>query len=297
MTQKTIRSGQLELWTEDFGDPSDATILLLAGAGAQGVSWEDDLCLSLAEAGRHVIRFDYRDAGRSDSVDFGTDPYGLSELAADAVAILDGYGIDTAHLVGASMGGAVAQVVALEHPHRVATLTFISSTPTGAEAATESQGGQPPSEAALPGPTPQLLEAMAAASILPSETVEDDVSKSVKTAEALAGSFAPFDAESKRALALLERQRARSWASRRNHAVAVMMSPSRQGRLDQIDRPTLVIHGTEDPMVPLPHGQALAAGVPGATLLTVEGLGHELPRAAWPVVLDAVLQHTEPAAR
>src|SRR5436190_11031502 len=120
MAEKTVQANGVEIWTEDFGDPADPTILLIMGAGGQAILWPDPLCTSLVAGGRHVIRYDNRDVGQTTShADFSAHPYTIGDMAADAVAVLDAYGVERAHIVGASMGGMIAQTVALEHPGRV----------------------------------------------------------------------------------------------------------------------------------------------------------------------------------
>jgi pimeloyl-ACP methyl ester carboxylesterase len=121
--EKTVRSGDLELWTESFGDASRPTVLLIMGVMNQGILWPDEFCAEIADSGYHVIRYDHRDTGQSSSVDFEEHPYTLDDLASDALKVLDGYGVEKAHVVGLSMGGFLAQLLALDHPDRILSLT------------------------------------------------------------------------------------------------------------------------------------------------------------------------------
>src|SRR2546423_177171 len=129
MSERVVEANGIEIWTEDFGEPADPTVLLIMGASAQGIMWPEELCERLVEGGRHVIRYDNRDTGQSTCADFSQKTYTVKDMADDAVGVLDAYGVDRADVVGASMGGMIAQTVALEHPERVRSLTSIMSTP------------------------------------------------------------------------------------------------------------------------------------------------------------------------
>jgi pimeloyl-ACP methyl ester carboxylesterase len=216
MATRIIATNTVELCVDASGDRADPTVLLVAGEGTSMASWHRRLCRRLVAAGRHVVRYDHRDVGRSTRYPAGRPPYTLEHLADDAVAVLDGTGVDAAHLVGASMGGMVAQLAALRHPARVATVTAIAS------------------------------------------------------------------AADPRALA----------AAAGNHGVALAATPAWRDRLGELEVPTLVVHGTDDTILPLGHGAALARAVPGARLHVVAGLGHDLPPRCWETVLPLLLAHT-----
>jgi pimeloyl-ACP methyl ester carboxylesterase len=287
--ERVIRSGDLEIWTEYFGDPADPTILLTAGP-APGIAWPDELCEELAAGERHVIRYDHRDTGRSTSIDFATHPYTISDMAADAVGVLDAYSVPSAHVVGVSMGGMIAQTVALEHPRRVASLASLMSTPWGASLGAAFQEGF---EGDLPGPTQKIKEAMAHW-IEPARSDQERIDHMVEGARAFAGMLAPFDEEEARDRFERVVTHSRDREAYMNHYLALAASPDRTGDLHRIEAPTLVIHGTVDPLFPLAHGEATARAIPGAKLLTIEGMGHDphFPPVVSFRIVAALLEHT-----
>jgi pimeloyl-ACP methyl ester carboxylesterase len=285
----TVATDTVDLCTEAFGDPADPTVLLIMGASASMIRWDDRFCRRLAAGGRHVVRYDQRDVGRSTTDAPGQAAYTLEHLADDAVALLDHVGVERGHLVGASMGGMIAQLVALRHPARVATITAIMSTPDPSAATAHLTDGH---ASPLPPPTPAVLDRIARRLELDwtdDAAVVEDV---VAMFRVLAGSRHPFDEAHERALATIELIRSPCLASSSNHGIAVATTPPWRRRLDEIACPTLVIHGTEDPILPFAHGQALAAEIRGARLLPLDGVGHELPMATWDCIVAAVLAHT-----
>ena len=284
-----VKSNGLHIWTESFGNHLHAPILLIAGAGAQSIFWEDEFCQRLAESERFVVRFDNRDTGLSDSVDFESSPYTINDMAADAIAILDAYDLTAAHMVGASGGGLICQVLALEHRRRVLTISALISSPlgTGSNELMNSGYGD------LPPPTTEFLEQL---QDFVGEVPEDRdafIDWTLRKYEAISGSLEVFDKKAKAERAELEFARARNLQAMNNHALAVNISPvSGRALLGGLDVPTLVVHGTEDPLLPYAHGRAIAETIPGAELLTIEKMGHDLPRPAWSQIIKAILQHT-----
>jgi pimeloyl-ACP methyl ester carboxylesterase len=281
-----VRARGVELCTEAFGDAADPTILLVHGVAAAMDFWDDELCRRLAAGPRHVVRYDHRDTGRSTTYPPAAPGYTGRDLADDAVAILDALGVASAHLVGQSMGGALAQRVALDRPERVRSLTLVSTTGVGTL----------PAGTELPPPTDEL------AATFSSPAPEPDWSDRDAVVEYLVDSFrpyagsGPFDEVGLRAAAERAVDRSRNVASAGNHAlVDPGAEPTRA--LGDLDVPTLVIHGTEDPLFPLPHGRALARLIPGAELLVVDRMGHELPRWTWGTTIPAILAHTAAADR
>jgi pimeloyl-ACP methyl ester carboxylesterase len=278
VAERLIETGGVELCTETFGDPERPPILLVHGLGASMLWWQEGFCRLLAEGGRFVIRYDHRDTGRSVTYEPGRPGYTAAALVADAAGVLDAYGIEAAHIVGVSAGGGMAQLLALEQPERVRSLVLISTSPavpTGRE---------------LPPPTDAFARFVSSATVdwTDAQSVVEYV---VAYARMLAGGRRPFDEPATRDLVRREVKRARDFAARRNHDLLTHDDHPREP-LASISAPTLVIHGTADPMFPLEHGQAMGDEIPGARLLALEDAGHGVDRADWQVIVDAILDHT-----
>jgi pimeloyl-ACP methyl ester carboxylesterase len=239
--------------------------------------WRTEFCRRLAQGGRQVVRYDHRDTGQSAHSKPGAPDYTGAELMADAVGLLDALGIKSAHIAGVSMGGGIAQVLALDHPDRVASLTLMSTSPGGADLPPVADGLA--ARFANPAPAPDWSNR------------DDVIDYIVEEHRAYTGTL-PFDADEVRALAAIVIDRTIDIeASTTNHSLLGGGDPLRP-RLGQITAPTLVIHGTQDPLFPLAHGEALAREVPGR-LVTIEGMGHEVPpRRVWNQVIAAMLEHT-----
>jgi len=268
------------LCVDTAGDPADPAILLIAGLGSSMDWWEDEFCTGLAARGRFVIRYDHRDTGQSVSYPPGKPGYTGADLAADAVGILDALGRRSAQLAGISMGGALAQQVALAHPERVGSLVLMSTSPAV------------PCGSELP-PMSEELRAWFAAEV-PDWNERGAVIDYLTAYERHLGGPDYFDEPHVRALAgrIFDRTRDVA-ASMTNHALAEEGDLARGRRLDEIVAPTLVIHGTADPLFPFGHGEALARSIPRAQLLPLAGVGHQLPpRPCWPSVTTAMLTLT-----
>lgn len=291
MPERTVQADGVELWTEDFGDPGQPTVLLISGGATQAIGWSDELIGVLVDGGRHVIRYDNRDVGLSTCVDFDRQPYTLADMAGDAVAVLDAYGVDRAHLVGPSMGGMIAQQVVIDHPERVRTVTCLCSSPAGASSSRAIFGL--PAVDDLPTPSKDFLAAIGSALLHPPTTDEERIETDVKAARTLTGWHTPFDEAYVRDLFRRSLARARVPEAAANHARMATNAPDRRPQLRTLDVPMLVIHGTEDPVFPYEHGVALAEAVPGAVLHTIEGLGHELPPVLHQEVASMILTHTD----
>ena len=292
--ERMIAANGIEICADSFGEPGDPAVLLVMGGGASMLLWDEQFCEQLADGGRFVIRYDNRDTGRTTCCPPGEPNYTLDDMAADGVAVLDAYGVEQAHIVGASMGGIITQAIGLNHPERVLTLTPIMSTPNtgilyGYLGLVETDGDD--AGEALSPPTPEVIEAVAAGAALDWNDREAVLANRIQMFRTLAGSKYPYE-EWRDEVFAAEIDRAVNMQSSLNHGPAIAASPPWHERLDQLSVPTLVIHGTDDPILPYDHGQALAAAIPGATLLALEGVGHELPTGVLDVVIPALLEHT-----
>ena len=241
--------------------------------------WEESFCRRLAGRGRFVIRYDHRDTGRSTTYEPGRPGYGGEDLVADAAGVLDGYGLTAAHVVGASAGGALAQLLALDAPDRVRSLVLIGTSPAV------------PGDRSLPPPSAAFVQFVRSATVdwADAGSVTDYL---VAYARVLAGEERPFEEAETRELVRRDVARARDFSALQNHGLLRDDDRPREP-LSSIQAPTLVIHGTADPVFPFPHGQALAAEIPGARLLALEGAGHGLQRADWDAVTEAIAAHTD----
>ena len=287
MAERMARVGEVELCYETFGDPRDPAMLLIMGLNTQMIAWPDELCAALADRGLHVIRFDNRDVGRSSRLSHLPPPtlrqlmtrdpraaaYTLEDMADDAVGLLDQLAIDSAHVVGASMGGMIAQVVALRHPDRVLSLTSIMSN-TGAR-----RSGQP---------------ALRLYPLFVRRAPHDRdgfVEHVVRMFKAIGSPAFPLDEDAVRDGAARAYDRGLSAAGAGRQLAAVLAAQDRTLALRRLRVPTLVIHGTADRLVAPSGGRRTARAIPGARLLMIEGMGHDLPREAWPRLVDAIAEN------
>jgi pimeloyl-ACP methyl ester carboxylesterase len=291
MSEQTARVGDIELAYESFGSPEDPALLLVMGLGTQMLGWHEEFCELLAERGFFVVRFDNRDVGRSTWIEDGPRPdlgaalagdassagYLLRDMAADGFGLLDALGIERAHVVGASMGGMIAQTMAIDNPERVLSLTSIMST-TG-----ERSVGQPSPEG-----TAALLRA-------PSGGREEFAQGAVDTFSAIGSKGFPIDEETLRERALQSYDRGYNPLGISRQLLAIIASGDRTEALRKLDVPALVIHGDVDALVNISGGRATAEAIPGARLEVIEGMGHDLPRAAWPRIVDAIAENAERA--
>lgn len=274
----------VDLCAETFGDRTNPAILLVSGASSSMDWWEDAFCERLADGGRWVIRYDLRDTGRSESYPQGAPEYTGEDLVADAVGLLDALAIRTAHVVGISMGAGLAQVLAVEHPARVDSLVLLSTSPALPRDAGVRQ---------LPMMSDELRAALAEARDEPDwsdrEAVIDHI---VEGNRPFQGTVRAEDSVT-RAIAGSAFDRTPSMASSLTNHGLIENRDVEHPPMNAVRAPTLVVHGTEDPLFPHEHGVALAEEIPGARLLSLEGLGHELPPLPlWDVVIPAILDHT-----
>ncbi|MDZ4372019.1 MAG: alpha/beta hydrolase [Phenylobacterium sp.] len=286
-----VETNGVELACETFGAPPDQAILLVAGLGTQMIRWTVPFCLALAARGYHVIRFDNRDAGCSTHIthraapDFGElagtlmagrapdVPYTLHDMAADAVGLLDAFSIDRAHVVGRSMGGMIAQVMAYEHPERVASLTSIMSST-----------GNP----SLPPPMPDAMAMMTRPAPDPAADEAGYLAHSLAFARRIAGGRYPFDEAATRDLIVEEARRAHDRNGFGRQIAAIAVGGDRRSRLATVSAPTLVIHGSDDPLFLPACGEDTAASIPGAEFMFIEGMGHDLPPQLYGAAVEAI---------
>ena len=278
----------LELEYDTFGDPADPPLVLVMGLGAQMITWEDGFCALLAARGFFVVRYDNRDVGLSTYFDDAPAPdiaalaagdlttasYDLSDLADDAVGLFDALGIARAHVVGASMGGMIVQQLAIDHPDRLLSLTSIMST-TG--------------DRAVGRPEPFALAILTRP---PVEGRESAIRDSISAYRALGSPGYPDDDAFLLAKATAHYDRARNPAGTLRHAAAVVASGDRTAKLRELRLPSMVIHGDADALINVSGGKATAEAIPGAELLIIPGMGHNLPRPVWGDVVDAIVHVT-----
>ncbi|QXJ23420.1 alpha/beta hydrolase [Actinomadura graeca] len=266
----------VELCVETFGDRADPAILLVAGSSASMLWWDAVLCGRIAAADRYVVRYDHRDTGRSTSYPPGEPGYSFADLTLDILGIQDALGIERAHVVCQSMFGGSGLILGVDHPGRIASLTFVS-TSTGADD--------------LPPPSGDLA--------MPPEPDTGDVAAVVEYvvagARAYSGGSPYFDEAAVRALVERDVARARNYASTLVNHYSIASAGPVGGGFGDIAAPTLVVHGDHDPLLPLAHGEALRDAIPGAELLVLKGAGHDLPEPVWDDFVSALVRHTRGA--
>ncbi|MCW2866989.1 MAG: alpha/beta hydrolase [Marmoricola sp.] len=286
--------GEIQLAWEAYGDPADPPLLLVMGLATQMLGWDERFCLLLADLGLHVVRFDNRDIGASTHLtdrglpdlaallaggpDAPAPAYTLLDMAQDTVGLLDALGLDSAHVVGASMGGMIAQQVAIDHPERVRSLTSIMSTPSRD----------------IGRPTP---EAQAALVLPPATDVEGAVQRSLQVYSVIGSPGFPLDVAHRTDVARRSFERAGDPTGSARQYAAILASPDRTPGLRALRVPTLVLHGEDDPLVQLAGGQATADAVPGARLVVLPGMGHDLPEPLWPRIVEEVATLVRAAER
>jgi len=284
-----VEANGIRIEYEEFGDRQAPPLLLIMGLGGQMILWRDELCETLAARGHRVIRFDNRDVGKSTWFDhLGTPdvlgavtaammrqpldsaPYYLRDMAADTAGLLDALGIEQAHVVGASMGGMIAQSLAIGFPKKVRSLTSIMST-TG--------------DPTLPQPKPEATSVL----LTPQpDTREAAIERGVMVFRTIGSPGFPFDEEEVRRLATQSWERGANPTGVMRQLVAVLASGDRTEALRALRIPSLVIHGKEDPLVPVESGIATAKAIPEAKLVLIEGMGHDMPRPVWPQLVEEI---------
>ena len=281
----------IDIAYERFGDTDAPPVLLVMGLATQMLGWHEEFCRQLVDRGLQVIRFDNRDIGLSTHLHQAPEPdvlaamagdtssasYTLSTMSSDTVGLLDALNIDSAHIVGASMGGMIAQTVAIEHPTRARSLTSIMST-TG-----DRMVGQA---------TPEALAVLLAP---PAGSRQEAVERAVSVFRVIGSPGYELDEDQVRERAGLSYDRANDPVGASRQLLAVLASGDRTARLPSIEVPTLVIHGAEDPLINVSGGKATASSIPGSKLVILEGMGHDLPRPLWPEITALIAELVERA--
>ncbi|HEX3975262.1 MAG TPA: alpha/beta hydrolase [Solirubrobacteraceae bacterium] len=287
----TAKVGELELCYETFGAASAPPVLLIMGLASQMLLWDDRFCEQLASRGFRVIRFDNRDIGRSSQLRGAAIPtrwqllrrsasgaaYALEEMAADSVGLLDALEIGAAHIVGASMGGMIAQLVAINHPDRVLSLVSIMST-TG--------------DPKVGRPQPRMMMMLMRKGRRERDAYIED---HIATYRAIGSKQYDFEEEHKRERAAILFERGVYPAGSARQLGAVVSAADRTEALAGVRAPTTVIHGDADPLVDVSGGRATAEAIRGARLVILPGMGHDMPRALWPEIIDAIVENTAAA--
>lgn len=276
MTHKLIASNGAMICTESFGNPAHPAVLLIMGAQSSLLWWEEAFCHYLADEGRFVIRYDNRDTGLSTTYEPGKPDYTFEDMADDAIQVLDGYGIEQAHIVGMSMGGMLTQMIALRHKSRVRTITLLATSNFAPH---------------LPPMEERVMDYFVNSGQLDWTDTRAVIDFNIGKSRLLSGSKNPFDLPRVTQLAEEEAKRSARMESINNHAL-VAGGEHYLARTSEIDVPALIIHGTEDPIIPYPHALHLADIIPGSRLLTLEGTGHELHHHDWDAIIEAIKTHT-----
>ena len=290
MAEKIVKANGIDICTEVFGDPNDLPILLVMGAAGSMLHWEVGFIEKLVAGARFVIRYDHRDTGKSTGIDFDKQPYTFGDMAGDAVGVLDALGIESAHAVGTSMGGMIVQLLALDHASRVRTITALMTTPDPEALLAGIRGESAPG--ALPGPKQELLDAIATAEEFDQHNVQAMVDSHLRQLRVGYDSAHRVPEAKMRAIFEANVARADDFSKLNNHGLAGAVTPAWKDRLGEVDVPTLVFHGDDDPLVQLPHGRALVDAIPGAQLVIQEGVGHAIPEEEWDGLATAILKHT-----
>ncbi|MEA2688517.1 MAG: hypothetical protein QOJ39_436 [Candidatus Eremiobacteraeota bacterium] len=290
-----VQANGIQLCYETFGDARNPPLVLIMGLAAQMILWDDEFCTRLADRGFWVIRFDNRDIGLSTRFSNARTPhfaemlfvhatrlkfrvpYTLRDMAQDTIGLLDALGIRTAHVVGASMGGAIAQELAIAFPQRLRSMTSIMSS-TG--------------DPKLPKPEPRALARLGKKVPLDRDGY---LREYVATWSVLSGDHFPFDAERTMRQGAAGYERGINPPGVARQLMAIIASGNRKKALQGVRVPALVIHGTADPLVPAEAGRDTARTIPGAQLVLIEGMGHSFPREVWPRIIDAIAQHAKRA--
>ncbi|MDF3047132.1 MAG: hypothetical protein K0R73_250 [Candidatus Midichloriaceae bacterium] len=283
MNSKIVYTDGIEIFTQSFGERSNPPVILIMGATAQGIMWQDSFCEALANLGLFIIRYDHRDTGKSSRIDYFAKPYYLSDLANDALAILDSYCLESAHFIGASMGGQIAQNIAINHPGRVMSLTCIMSTPNHL-VFVDGFEGKDTSHHELPSSNQQILKYYQSILGIKASSSEE--------------AHAMYEQALKKIMLMPEHlietrifegrilKRLKSLTHVHNHSIAMASSKDLHNDLHKIKAKTLVIHGKDDFILPVEHGRKLAQLIAGAKFIEYENMGHSFNKLVFHRLLE-----------
>lgn len=287
------KANGINIWHETFGDEKDPALLLVMGGLCQGILWPTEFCEQLSEAGFYVIRYDHRDSGYSTCFDFKKQPYNLLDMAKDAVGLLDFLKIEKAHVLGLSMGGPIVELLSVHFPKRVLTLTLMASS-CDFRPCTLAFEQVYPTDLTLSKPKDAYLKWMHGFVNRAPQTFDEQLQDRVKAWSILNGTITPFEERKYREIHAEFLSRLRYPESMLNHIQAIKNSfemilevPSK------VRVPTLVIHGTEDPLLPPDHGEALSRAINDSRYVLVQGMGHVLNQQFYDLIVKEVQQHAK----
>lgn len=300
MADNIISINGIDLWYETIGDPNHSPILLMMGNSSQGILWPDEFCQQLTRHNRYIIRFDYRDTGLSSCIDYDKHPYNLFDLVNDSIGLLDALKIQKTHIVGLSMGGALAQLLAVYHKDRVLSITSIMSSPD-LSIKNDAFKGKNVTNAILPAPNPAFIKGVIELNKTEPKNIQEKIQQQVGNWRLSNGNKAPFDETYW--YHLIEKALSREatnptaknlkFANLGNHSKAqAATSEPNLDMLKKITTPTLIIHGKQDPIFPPAHAEAIANSVANAKLLLIDEMGHALNPIYFNEIVSAIINHT-----
>ena len=286
MLEKRVPVDDIFIQSQAFGTPTGIPLLLIMGATGPGVYWHRRIIDRFVDAGYFVIRYDNRDTGRSTCRPFEDGPYNLHDMALDALAVLDAHGIEKAHVLGTSMGGMIAQSLAIEYPERIRSISLLATTPLAGGGDAHLLGAED-----LPTTDPEVFAEMMAVATQPVKSQDEEIEKRISLYRLLATDLTPQDADELREVFRIELDQSNDVDMGMNHAQAVAASSpvDRRNLLRQLSVPALVFHGTDDPMFHLSHAESLANTIPGARLIKLEGCGHYVTSSYYDTIIPEMI--------
>ena len=281
----------IDIWHETFGDQSDPAMILIMGGCCQGILWPEEFCQKLVQEGFYVVRYDHRDMGLSTCFDFIENPYDLADLAQDCMDLMDYLGIEKAHLFGLSMGGPIAEIMAANNPEKILSIAVMSTSCDFRPNHLALQN-KPAESGSLPGPTKDYLSIMSSYLEHPPETDEELLELRLEAWRVLNGSVVPFEEERERLLHTEFIKRLSYPQGVENHLLNNFRSEELVRNAPYLVHvPTVIFHGTEDPIFPLEHGKALAEAIDDSLLIVVEGMGHVPNGAFYDIYIEGIKEN------